>query len=118
MQARVSVWTIEGDHLESVISPESRLVGQWIRVMAGPEGGIGEESFDLLVCTPDWLKDEISRSGAIVGRHHLIVDSWDAARVRQKVTETFTREQADDWEHLAERLARLGHWEFEDYVAF
>jgi hypothetical protein len=117
MRARVSVWTIEGDDLESVTPIEPPYAGQWIRVLAGPEGGPGEESFDLLVCTPTWLANEVSNHVAIVGRHHLIVEKWDAARVREIVTDLFTREQGKDWDELALRLGRLGYWEFEDYKA-
>ena len=117
MRARVSVWTIESDELESVSPIEPAYAGQWIRVLAGPEDEPGEESFDLLVCTPAWLAAEVSYNLAIVGRHRLIVEKWDAARVRDVVTDLFTREEGKDWDELALRLSRLGHWEFEDYRA-
>jgi hypothetical protein len=109
------VWTIEENDLESVTPIEPPYAGQWIRVLAGPDDGPGEETFDLLVCTPAWLANEVSYNVAIVGRHHLIVENWDAARVRAIVTDLFTREEGKDWHELALRLSRLGHWEFEDY---
>jgi hypothetical protein len=115
MRAQVSVWTIDGDDLESVTALDSTKVGQWIRVLAGPEGSIGEESFDILVCTPAWIASEVKRVGAVVGRHHLIVAAWDPIRVRELVGSLFTGVEAKDWLELANRLARLGFWEFEDY---
>ena len=117
MRARVNVWTIEHDDLETVVPPDPTFVAQWVRVMAGPQDGRGEESFDLLVCTPAWLAEEVARNPVIVGRHHLIVEGWNAARIRQTLTDLFTREEGDDWAELAVRLGRLGHWEFEDYRA-
>jgi len=115
MRARISVWTIDSDELESITPIEPTYAGQWIRVMAGPDDGPGEENFDLLVCTPAWLADEVSNHVAIVRRHHLIVEEWNATRVREVVTDLFTREEGKDWDELGLRLSRLGHWEFEDY---
>ncbi|WP_216819765.1 Imm8 family immunity protein [Frondihabitans sp. 762G35] len=112
------MWTIEGDDLDSIAPEQLTHIAQWIRVLAGPDDGPGEESFDLLVCTPSWLAQELSRGPAIVGRHHLIIERWDAARVRAVVTDLFTGEEADDWQDLGPRLGRLGHWEFEDYRQF
>jgi hypothetical protein len=83
--------------------------------VAGPGDEPGEECFDLLVCTPAWLANEVSHKIAIVGRHHLIVEKWDPARVRDIVTDLFTREEGKNWSELALRLSRLGYWEFEDY---
>lgn len=117
MRARVSIWTVEHNDLETVVPPDPDFVAQWVRVMAGPQDDRGEESFDVLVCTPGWLAEEVSRNPPVVGRHHLIVDGWDAGRVRQTLTDLFTREEGDDWADLAVRLGRLGRWEFEDYRA-
>jgi hypothetical protein len=93
MRARVSVWTIDSDDLESVTPVRPTNAGQRIRVVAGPGDEPGEECFDLLVCTPAWLANEVSHKIAIVGRHHLIVEKWDPARVRDIVTDLFTREE-------------------------
>ena len=115
MHARVAVWTIDGEPLESLVVENPAEVGEWIRVLAGPQGAAGEESFDLLVCTPTWLAREVAESGPQVGRHRLIIDTWNAANVKRVVAEFFEREVADDWLGLAPKLARIGHWEFEDY---
>jgi hypothetical protein len=111
----VSIATIDGEPLESVTPLNPVRVGQWVRALAGPDGGPGEESFDLIVCTPTWLAGEVSRNGPIVGRHHLIVDRWDHEQVRGTLVCLFSREEADDWPELGLRLSRLGSWEFEDY---
>ena len=84
----------------------------------GPPDSPGEESFDITVCTPEWLADACRRTGGIYNpRHHLVVDfdefdkrtlhDWLAARVRTI--------EADAWSEIGERLRRLGYWEFEDY---
>ena len=47
-------------------------VGVLIQILAGPSGGPGEESFDVLVCTPRWLDRRLRDVGPIVGRHYQI----------------------------------------------
>lgn len=42
--------------------------GQWIRLLIGPDAGLGEEAFDVLVCTTRWLAREVDRDGMQLGR--------------------------------------------------
>jgi hypothetical protein len=44
-----------------------------LQAMFGPDNGDGEEAFDLIVCTPKWLEQKVSRDTIISGRHHLVV---------------------------------------------
>jgi len=118
MRARVEIWTNSGEALESMNPADRFMIGEWIRVYAGPADGSGAESFELLVCTPAWLAVEVVRTGPMVGRHLLIVEKWDATQVRDKITELFTQENGKDWHDLAVRLSRLGFWEFEDFQAW
>jgi hypothetical protein len=88
------------------------------RMIVGPPGTLGEESFDVTVCSPEWLAKTCREVGGIYnGRHHLVVNvedfdvravlAWLAARVQEV--------QAESWPQICERLGRLGYWEFEDY---
>jgi hypothetical protein len=90
------------------------------RLLVGPADGSGEESFDVTVCTPEWLAAACRQAGGIYNpRHHLVVNledfdkrelhAWLAARVQEV--------QANTWAEIGERLSRLGYWEFEDYRA-
>jgi hypothetical protein len=86
--------------------------------MVGPAGGVGEESFDIVVCSPRWFADVLADGEIRTGRHHLFMlrFDWDA-------TEAFLRSEiesyeADNWEELGERIGRLGSWEFEDYQPY
>jgi hypothetical protein len=83
----------------------------------GPAGGRGEESFDVTVCTPRWLTRELERVGRpIIGRHLLIVDRIDLRRDIEYLTATFQQFRAETWPELGAKLARIGGWEFEDYI--
>jgi hypothetical protein len=88
------------------------------RMIVGPPDTPGEESFDLTVCTPEWLAKACMQVGGIYNaRHHLVVNfedfdrralhAWLSARVREVEAET--------WSEIGARLGRIGHWEFEDY---
>lgn len=89
--------------------------GQWIRFIIGPDDAPGEESFDVLICTPAWLSEVISTDGPQIGRHHLIVDPMDLNEAITFLRRRIESLTAEDWGGLAGRLSRIGHWEFEDY---
>lgn len=87
-------------------------------MLVGPVDGPGEESFDVLVCTPAWLARIASEEGPQIGRHRLILEYLDL-----RIAEAFLRRQverleAPTWNELAAKLSRLGYWEFEDYQPY
>lgn len=86
-----------------------------LRILAGPADGPGEESFDLTVCNVGWLA-ELSRRGhrrpSSLGRR--VFRLAGPARTRRAVRGAV---RGSDMAEVAEKLARLGYWEFEDYQA-
>lgn len=88
-----------------------------LQVMVGPEGEEGEESFDIEVCTPKWLAETYDQNEVVFGRHRLIVFKYDfekiSSAIRKYIGDHCT---GDTWEEVAEKIARIGHWEFEDYT--
>ena len=109
--------------LKKYVPEDPEYVGVLIQIMAGPEDGPGEESFDVVVCTPRWLEwwvqhDAVpgqTRNDPLVGRHYLVAARWDSARVLQFLTAAVESEEAPRWNDLALRIGRIGRWEFEDY---
>jgi hypothetical protein len=92
--------------------PENFSFGLTITV--GAEGEQGEDLFDLFVCTPKWL--ETNRLAEIVpGRHHLIVYEYNFPKIAQFIEAYVGEPDMGSWEELASYIARLAHWEFEDY---
>jgi hypothetical protein len=86
-----------------------------LQAMFGPEDGDGEESFDVLVCTPAWLSGEVEREGFVAGRHHLIVREFNLEQIRSFLVGYAGTCVGRTWREVAEKLSRLGKWEFEDY---
>jgi hypothetical protein len=90
--------------------------GVWIQLIVSPEGMDGGESFDVLVCTPNWLSRQIRQSGPQLGRHHLIVEPMDLATAIEYLRHLVESARGSDWSELGPRIARVGRWEFEDYA--
>ncbi|MGJ9424193.1 Imm8 family immunity protein [Aeromicrobium sp. CF3.5] len=70
------------------------------RMIVGRPDTPGEESFDVTVCTPEWVAKVSTRVGGIYhARHHVIVNSdefdqralrlWLSARVQEASSETW-----------------------------
>lgn len=87
-----------------------------LRLIVGPYREAGEESFDVQVCTPKWLMQNFGCEEVIVGRHLLIVFEYNFARIKSKIEKFVTQCAGKSWEEVALKVARLGYWEFEDYV--
>jgi hypothetical protein len=87
-----------------------------LQVMAGPEGEEGEESFDIVVCTLGWIQNILRKEGPLFPLYYLIVEEYDYGQIVQTVRGYIERCEGKDWREVAGKIARIGRWEFEDYV--
>ena len=101
--------------LDRYVLDDPEDVGLLVQMMVAPAGKAGEESFDVVVCTPRWLDRRAREEGPLIGRHHLVIERWDAARIQLYLTEAVESEEAPTWPELAAKIGRFGKWEFEDY---
>src|SRR5260221_408716 len=111
----VYTWTM--DDLEKYTPEDLEGFCVSVRALVGPKNGEGEESFDIQVCSPKKLQEICQEQGFLVGRHHLIVCRYDAPTIKRLITELIERCEGDSWREVAEKVGRIGHWEFEDYKA-
>lgn len=89
--------------------------GFLLQAMIGPAGLEGEESFDMVVCTPEWLRQNHAVDEVILGRHHLIVFRYDYEILASYIAAFAERCTGESWQSVAHQLSLLGKWEFEDY---
>jgi len=111
--------------LKGISSPDVELGTYWpedetcfgflIEALIGPEGEKGADLFQIMVCTPDWIKANYSDRKAVWGRHMLIVLDYDLLEIKSTISRYVESCTADDWYGLALKLSRIGGWEFEDY---
>ena len=109
-----AILTWEMDDLE-LHAPADKLNFWLVRAMVGPREGKGEESFDINVCTPKWLEEQVAREGFVLGSHRLFVEAYDPALIRGIITRLIERYSGDSWQDVAVKISRVGQWEFEEY---
>lgn len=86
-----------------------------VQAMVGPLGGNVEESFDFLVCTPNWLQNELAKNDYVFGRHYLFLPEYEYELLHKALVTLCNRFSEHNWQAIAEKLGRYGRWEFEDY---
>ncbi len=84
--------------------------GFLLQAMVGPKGTAGEESFDILVCTPEWFSADM-RDDIVSGRHFLFMKRYDYRTLKRFIEDYCASCQGESWQEVARKLSRLGHWE-------
>jgi hypothetical protein len=101
------------DEPDEYVSPDPENDSFTLRMLIGPPDSPGLESFDVLVCTPEWLAGAV-REGPQIGRHMLIVERLDLAKVEAFLRQRVEQIRGSTWSEVAEKVARIGYWELED----
>jgi hypothetical protein len=84
--------------------------------LVGPNDTEGEESFDIEVCTPQWFLSTMKKGDIFFARHFLIVLEYDFEKILNRIRCMIESCSGKDWKEVAEKVSRIGFWEFEDYV--
>jgi hypothetical protein len=84
-----------------------------LRIRIGSGEALGADDFDLFVCTPKWLCQNIWEPRW--GRHMLIVREYDRSAIETCIYDYVAKCVGDRWHDIAERISRNLSWEFEDY---
>lgn len=87
-----------------------------LEMYVGPQGELGEERFQLTVCTPSALIEQLRHRPFLVGRHWLFVAELHPDKVTEWLSDRIAVLEAPTWGELAEKIGRIGEWEFEDYI--
>ena len=110
------IYSLELTHpLEEFWPNDESNFGISVRLMIGVEGEAESESFDILVCTPDWIKCQYSEDKCVWGRHMLIVLEYDFNLIKREIEHYIESCTGVNWQLIAQKLSRMGAWEFEDY---
>lgn len=86
-----------------------------LELMVGPDNEPGEESFDIQVCTPLWLLSHLKKDDVIPGIYLLIVLEYNFERIFDRLKELIEPYSGSEWNEIAQKVAKIGFWEFEDY---
>lgn len=116
MRAQIrELFSLEVDQLDRYVPADTLDFSVSIRLVAGPAGEDGAESFDFIVCSPARLASQIRDGSAFLVRHVVLVERFDFSVVRKFVERFVHSCDGADWLTIAAKLSRLGQWEFEDY---
>jgi hypothetical protein len=102
------------DDLRTFVPPDPRLFQVFVQAMIGPDGDDAAESFDLVVCSPEWIRQQ-AENGPFVGAHHIVVTKLDYNALVATIREFCRRCEGATWQQVAAKLSLLGRWEFDDY---
>lgn len=102
--------------LTSFSPAKGEAFGVLVQAMFGPKGMEGEESFDVVVCTPEWLAQRLAGKKMYSGRHHLICVEFNITHITDYLKECANNSTGRDWKEVAGKLSRVGKWEFEDFT--
>jgi|ERR1700740_3601776 Immunity protein 8 len=91
--------------------------GVYVLAMVGPAGEPGEESFGITVCTSEWFEQSM-KDPVVSGRHHLFVKEYNFEELKSYLSKYCRTCMGDSWAEVAEKVACIGNWEFEDYRSF
>jgi hypothetical protein len=106
---------VDGEALEAYKPAEPENFSLILRLIIGPNGQPGEESFDIRVCTPASLLEECTANGFALGRHRLIVRDYDPSLIMNAVRKLVASCSGLSWADVGAKLARIAYWEFEGY---
>ena len=102
------------DEMAKYVPEDPEVFSLGLEFNAGVEGEKGSDLFNLVVVTPKWLLYN-SEEKIIIGRHKLIVFNYNAERLKNFIISYVESCTGDTWQEVAEKIGRLGKWEYEDY---
>jgi hypothetical protein len=111
--------------LKSLHSPDVADLQNWtpetddfailLQIIAGPEGTSGAESFDVTLCSVAWIAAKALEARVMEGCHLLIVQEYDYDLIHDYLSRRVSACECESWQEVAQKLSRLGRWEFEHY---
>lgn len=85
-----------------------------LEVFVGIEGGSeGLERFDVTVCTPKWIFENINENDHIIGHGMLIVPKYSYARIVEYIESYIKMCAGNNIADVMRRVGLLGEWESE-----
>lgn len=101
--------------VESYVSQNPVKDGVFLRMIIGDDQGMGEESFDVMVCTPTWLADELDFEKPLFGRGYLLMARLDLQKAMLFLRQEVASIEDESWEAVANKIAKFSFWEFDNY---
>jgi hypothetical protein len=105
----------DGKALEAYRPEDPEDFNVTLRLIIGPRGHAGAESFDITICTPKSLAEGCAATGFVLGRHRLVVSAYNPLLIMSALRKLVARCNGLSWPEVGSKIARIALWEFEDY---
>jgi hypothetical protein len=102
-------------HILMPDEPDQPFTQVLMEMLVGTVGMEGEESFQVTVCSPLWLRQQLDEAQVVRPRHVVFMAQFDEAVARRYLTDLVASVVGDSWGEIADQLRSLGLWEFEGY---
>ena len=89
---------------------DEAVFGFLLQMMIGPKDA---DSFDVLVCSPASLAQEMASTGIRSGEHMLFMSRYEYPLLLRYIERHVQSCEALTWPDLAKTLGRIGRWEFD-----
>ncbi len=110
--------TVAEKDIYEYVPLEKDFFGFDLSVEVGILGEEGQEIFNFFVASPKYLTEKYYKQKgekAIFGRHLIIAFEYDFHKIYALIDDYVKKLEESNWENLAGKINRIGHWEFEDY---
>ena len=108
-------WSDEVEDLDHFSPPQPDCFKLRLVASIGIHGQPGQDTYELLLCTPKFLENELTINQVLPAIHRLIVKEYNIDQVEGWLRTYCLSIAGDSVNEIQDRLRLLGHWEFEDY---
>jgi Immunity protein 8 len=113
MRAELKELFADGKYLKDYQPDNPTCFSLLVRLQIGAEREEASDSFEITLCTPEWIKNASVVSPFISGLFKLIVPSYDYDALVNYLDAYCKNFEGDDWDEIATRLSFFGQWEFQ-----
>lgn len=87
-----------------------------LQMIVGEKGNKGDESFDVIICTPKRLISNHKKNKVIFGLHYLIVFEYNYQTIYDRIKLFIDSVTGSTWDEIGVKIGMIGKWEFQDYT--
>lgn len=113
-----SILCADIDDLTTFQPAEAANFGLTLQLIVGSKDATGGEAFQVQLCTPLWLTEYFNHDDIIIARHFLVAFEYNYDRLVTRINTHLASCSGETWAEVANKVGRLGLWEFEDYSEF
>jgi len=85
------------------------------QLLIGSAESNASESFNIEICTPQWLSQKVGSGGMISGHGYIIVSEYDPQKIINYLKIRIENISSPAWDEIAQKISRIALWEFADY---